>query len=100
MTPNPIILPTKPMPALRKSPKRLVLYAAPKVGKTTFCSLLPNNLIVDLEDGSELIEALKYQITIKDTTVAQRFAQLNALGRAIEEAGFPYRFITIDTISE
>lgn len=37
------------------NPKKLLLYAFPKVGKTTAIAGLKNALIIDLEDGSDYI---------------------------------------------
>ena len=95
-----IILPTTPLEITRHDPRRLVLYGIPKCGKTEFCSRLPNNLIIDLEEGTEMIKALKYKIDVRNVPISQRFAQLNALGAAIVAANYPYKYITLDTASE
>ena len=42
--------------ALSVNPKILLLYGAPKVGKTTMLSELDKCLILDTEDGSRMIE--------------------------------------------
>ena len=52
-------LPTKKVKASRKSPKNMIIYGAPKIGKTTVLSQLDNCLIIDLEDGSDMLDALK-----------------------------------------
>ena len=36
----------------------LIIFGKPKAGKTTLASKLDNNLIIDLEGGSEFLEAL------------------------------------------
>ena len=60
-------------------------------GKTTILSTLPNNLILDFENGSKFVEALKMKVdSLKD---------LKEIIKAIKEAGKPYKYITIDTIT-
>jgi len=64
-----IVLPTTKIKSVKKDPSKLVLYAPPKMGKTTVVAELENNLLMDI-------------------------------AKAIEEAGKPYKFITIDTITK
>ncbi|WP_287385691.1 ATP-binding protein [Lachnospira sp.] len=79
------------MPKVTQDPKNLILYGVPKIGKTSLLSTLEDNLIVDFEDGSDYVEALKVKVnSVKD---------VNELCKAIKEANFPYKFITIDTIT-
>lgn len=40
----------------RVNPKKMLVFAFPKVGKTTAISGLKNNLIIDFEDGSGFIQ--------------------------------------------
>jgi len=87
-----IILPTKKSPATRKNPKTLILYGKPKVGKTTILKELDNCLIIDLEDGSDFVEALKYKVN--------NLKELHDLGEKIKEQGKPYKYIAIDTITK
>jgi hypothetical protein len=86
-----ITLPTGIVGAVTKSPKNLVIFSKPKVGKTTLLSQLPNSLLIDLEDGSDYVAAVK----IKITTIQDLFN----LEQAIINAGKPYKYIAIDTIS-
>lgn len=60
-------------------------------GKTSLLSTLDNNLIIDLEDGSDYVEALKIKI--------HNVNELNNLCKEIIKAGCPYKFITIDTVT-
>ena len=90
-TTNAIVLPTAVSPAVTKSPKSLLIFSKPKVGKTTLLSHLPNSLLIDLEDGSDYVAAVK----IKITTIQDLFN----LEQAIINAGKPYKYIAIDTIS-
>ena len=41
------------------NPKTLIVYSKPKVGKTTLFANLKNNLIIDIENGSDYLDALK-----------------------------------------
>jgi hypothetical protein len=86
-----IVLPTKRVKGERVNPKRLLIYSKPKTGKTTAFSGLDNNLILDLENGTDYVEALKVKISsLKD---------LQEVGKAIKEAGHPYKYVTIDTVT-
>lgn len=86
-----IELPKSKIPAETQDPKYLILFGLPKVGKTTILSTLKNNLILDMENGSTYVDALKIKInSLKD---------LKEVCKAIKEAGSPYKYITIDTIT-
>jgi hypothetical protein len=86
-----IVLPTTKLKAERVNPKRIVIYSKPKTGKTTSFAALENNLILDLEHGTDFIEAMKVQIS--------SLQELIDTGKAIEEANYPYKYITIDTVT-
>jgi hypothetical protein len=86
-----IILPTSKVKAARQNPKRIVIYSKPKTGKTTAYAGLDNNLILDLENGTDFIDALKVKIG--------GLQELLDAGKAIKAAGCPYDFITIDTVT-
>lgn len=85
-------LPTEPVKVENRNPKNLVLYGSPKVGKTSVLAALPKNLIVDLEGGSSQVEALKKEVN--------SFKEIQALGQAVIDAGRPYEYITVDTVTE
>ena len=85
-------LPKAKVKASRKSPKNMIIYGAPKIGKTTVLSQLDDCLIIDLEDGSDMVDALKVK--------AQSLKDLQAIGTAIIKQGRPYKYIAIDTISK
>lgn len=87
-----ISLPTKKIAALRKSPKNFVLYGQPKIGKTTALSQLDNCLIIDLEDGTDMLDALKIK--------ANNLKELSNIGQEIIKAGKPYKYIAIDTVTQ
>ena len=85
-------LPTKKVKASRKSPKNMIIYGPPKIGKTTVLSQLDDCLIIDLEDGSDMVDALKVK--------AHNLKDLQAIGTEIMKQGRPYKYIAIDTISK
>ena len=86
-----IVLPTEKVPAETQDPRYLILFGLPKVGKTTILSTLENNLILDFENGSDFVSALKIKIN--------SLSELKEVIKAIKQAGKPYKYITIDTIT-
>jgi hypothetical protein len=86
-----IVLPTKKIKADRVNPKRLIIYSKPKTGKTSAFAGLENNLILDLENGADYVDALKIKIN--------SLQELLDAGKAIKEAGKPYTYVTIDTVT-
>jgi hypothetical protein len=86
-----IVLPTKKVAPQRVNPKRLIIYSKPKTGKTSAFAGLDENLIIDLENGSDYVEALKIQVN--------SLQELLDAGKAIKAAGNPYKYVTIDTVT-
>lgn len=86
-----IVLPTAKVKGSRVNPKRIVIYSKPKTGKTTAYAGLDNNLILDLENGADYVDALKVKIS--------NLQELLDAGKAIKEAGKPYDYVTIDTVT-
>mgnify|MGYP001593106903 CR=1 FL=1 len=62
----PLILPTTSTPPTRSNPKVLLIYSAPKVGKTSAVAQLPETCLFDLEDGSGHVEAMRLQTLLMD----------------------------------
>lgn len=110
------ILPVSKSQVTRSNPKVFLVYAPPKAGKTSLFSTLPNNLMLDLEEGTDYVEALAVKIIgwsapVGETpeSIASRRGDLvpqkdkkfyvDEVGRDIIANGRPYDFITIDTIS-
>lgn len=91
-----IVLPKEKVKAKVENPRFLILFGKPKSGKTTIVSRLDNNLIVDLEGGSEFLEALAVQArSVKDLGDIA-----NAIKEEINKTGKkPYKYITIDNAS-
>ena len=54
-----IELPKKIIAKAVIEPRRLLFYSLPKAGKTTIFSQLPNSLIIDTEEGSDFVDAVK-----------------------------------------
>lgn len=86
-----LTLPTEKVSATRVNAKRLVIYSKPKSGKTSAVSMLENNLILDLENGSDYVDALKVKIN--------SLADIQTVGEAVKAAGKPYKYITVDTVT-
>lgn len=86
-----IELPTSLIKALTKSPKELIIFSKPKVGKTTLLAGLKNCLILDFEDGSDYVDAMKLKVN--------SIAELSAIGKAIKDADYPYDYIAVDTVT-
>lgn len=87
-----MVLPTKKVKAVAKSPRKLVIYSKPKVGKTSALAELPNSLILDFERGTDFLDAVK--ITVND------LSELRTIGEKIKEAGKPYKYIIVDTVTK
>jgi len=86
-----IVLPTKKEPATIKSPKNLIIFSKPKVGKTSLFADLDGWLLLDLEEGSDYVNAMKLKASSID--------DIKAIGKKIKESGNPYKGIVIDTIT-
>ena len=100
-----IELPNEKTKASRVNPKKIILFSNPKSGKTTAVAALENNLILDLEDGSEFLDALK--INVLDISRKSGNSPLIVLKEVINKiaesnkakGGYTYKYITIDTVS-
>ena len=88
-----LVLPKEKNKPKVNNPRFLILFGKPKCGKTTLVSQLDNCLIVDLEGGSEFLEALSIQArSVKDLGDIA-----NAIRSEIEKTGKkPYKYIAID----
>lgn len=91
MSESKMSLPLEKVGKTSVNPKRLVIYGKPKTGKTTAFAGLENNLIMDLENGTGYVEALKVNIG--------SLAELREIGTAIKAANYPYKYLTIDTVT-
>ena len=89
-----LILPTEKKQAKVENPRFLILFGKPKSGKTTIVNAIPNNLVIDLEGGSQYMDSLSVQ--------ARTVADLGEIAQAImnktkELRKQPYDYITIDS---
>lgn len=87
-----IVLPTSRRETVIKSPKRTVIYSPPKVGKTSLVAGLDNCLILDIEDGSDFVQAMVLKVDSYNT--------LHQICEKIKAAGKPYKYIAIDSGTE
>ena len=74
-----------------QNPKTMLLYGAPKVGKTTALSQLKDCLIIDTENGANMIEGYI-------ESVGNRAELIELLKQAKE--GHEYKYVAIDTIDK
>ena len=100
-----IELPTQKTKASRVNPKKIILFSNPKSGKTTAVAALENNLILDLENGSEFLDALKINVLQlarenNKTPLTVLKEIINTIRESNEKkGGYTYKFITLDTVS-
>lgn len=88
-----IVLPTEKVKAKVNNPRFLIIYGRPKTGKTSCVAALDNNLIIDLEGGSEFL----YCLSIQARSVNDLVNIANAIRTKIKETGVnPYKYITLD----
>lgn len=98
----PIVLPTEKRLASRVSPKILVLYSKPKVGKTKLLSELEGCCTLDTEDGTAYFDMVTIPI-LNAGMIDEVFDSIMEEGRKRAKEGkkgeelFPYKYIAIDT---
>jgi hypothetical protein len=85
-----VVLPKKRSAALHKSPKNLIIFSKPKVGKTSLLAELDDCLILDLEKGSDYVDAMKMSVSSVE--------EIKAIGEQIKKEDYPYKYIALDTI--
>lgn len=84
-------LPTEKSSVKTENPKNLIIFGLPKCGKTTSLSYLPRALHIDLEDGTDYIEAFKAKASsVKD---------LFEIAAALKETPGQFDFVILDTIT-
>lgn len=95
-----IQLPDGIIKAAHRNPRTMLIYSKPKQGKTTILSGLPGLLVVDTENGSDFVDALKVKVN--------NFTELRELANAILDKGWnqekqiyvpPYQYIAVDTLT-
>jgi hypothetical protein len=98
-------LPTEKIKSTRVNPKTMVLFSQPKTGKTTAVAALDNCLLIDLEEGSEFVDALKIDV-IKEARAQDKLPIvvikeiINEIKEANKEKGeYIYKYIALDTVT-
>lgn len=87
-----IILPVEKVKAVAKSPRKLVIFSKPKVGKTSAVSYLDDALILDFERGTDFLDARKIRVG--------SLAELRKIGEQILKQNKPYKYIIVDTVTK
>lgn len=72
-------------------PKNLIMFGLPKVGKTTLLSNLPRCLIVDMEDGTDYVEALSIK--------AKTYVDLFNIAKELKANPGQFEFVALDTVT-
>lgn len=85
------VLPRQKIMATHKGPKNIIIMSKPKTGKTEFAAQLPNSLLLDLEDGSDYVDAMKVK--------AHSVEDIQKIGNLILKDGKPYDYIIVDTLT-
>ena len=75
------------------NPTSLLLYGAPKVGKTTMLSQLDDCLIIDTEKGARMLEGYIQEVNSRDDLI-------NTLIDIKDSKDVSYKYIAIDTIDK
>jgi len=100
-----IELPKQKEKANRVNPKTMVIFSQPKMGKSTVVAGLDNCLIIDLEKGTDFIDALKYDVVrTAEKEGKLPIVILKLLIDKIKEEnninkGYVYKYIAIDTVT-
>lgn len=96
---NKIELPFEIRKATSVNPQSLCIYGKPKVGKTTALATLPNCLLVDTEKGAAFVDGMIMAPPEGLGPVGIR-TWLKELAKTIKDAGKPYDYVAIDTLSQ
>lgn len=99
------LLPKGIIKSTSTNPKSMVIFSQPKVGKTELCSALDNALLIDVENGSNYVDAQK--INIIEIARDKNVAPLAVLQQVIQElktvkrdtGSYPYKYGIIDTVT-
>jgi hypothetical protein len=98
-------LPKKRCSAVRRDPKTMIIFGQPKTGKTTVLAALDSCLLIDLEEGSDFVSALKVDV-LKEakTKKVAPIVILDDVIKSIKKAnekndGYVYKYIALDTVT-
>lgn len=97
------VLPKEPVEPTVFSPRILLIYGMPKVGKTEILSHLPKSLTLDFEGGTEMYKMVRERVySVPD--VFDVIRSIISEGEANFKEGkqgddvYPYLFLAADTI--
>jgi hypothetical protein len=100
-----IELPKEKQKSNRVNPKSMIIFSQPKMGKTTVVAELEDCLIIDLENGSQFVDALKYNIILEakekerlPIVVLKQLMETIAKGNEAKK-DYVYKYIAIDTVT-
>lgn len=92
------MLPTQIVKASTKSPRKLFIFSAPKVGKTSLLAQLPNSLLLDFEDGSEYVDAMRINMVRKAAEANKPLLQyIREVADELGKSSHKYDYIILDT---
>lgn len=98
-------LPTKVEKLGSQNPRRMVIFAHTKVGKTEALSKLKNALLIDLEEGAEFVESMKidFKKMLRDNDT-NPVAIFQLIGTKLQEyyqtnKKWQYDYLIVDTTS-
>ena len=74
-----------------ENPKNLIMFGLPKCGKTTVLSMLPKALHIDLEDGTDYVEAYSVK--------ADSYVKLYEIAKALKDNPGQFDFAILDTVT-
>jgi len=97
-------LPTEPQKAQVKSPRKMVIFSHPKVGKTTAVSQLKNALNIDFEEGAGYVDGMSINIPkiLRDNPTENILTVLTNLKNRLEDyykknGKWQYDYLIVDT---
>lgn len=93
MSEGKIQLPTEKREPRETIPRTLLIYSLPKAGKTTIVSQLENSLILECEPGGADFVSGKI---LDIETPGQLASAISEIG----EAGHPYKYLIVDTLTK
>lgn len=88
---NKIVLPTSKSKAKTKSPRNLIIFSRPKIGKSSLCAELDNWLHLDLEQGVDFLEVM--------SVTAKSYEDILAIGKEVKASSHKYNGVIIDTVT-
>lgn len=100
------VLPKGVVKASRRDPKRLIIFGKPKAGKSTISANLKNSLLIDLEQGTDMLDAEK--IDVVGLAEEQGKENLDILQEIVKELSEikkktgknAYKYLVIDTVTK